>query len=88
MYCQGNSGQDFTIEENGGAGTIMTLDSMEDTAFTPLIPGAYTLPKDGKTIAQYINSTKYDLEFFNTKFVDDIVKEYSKPNKVCIIALP
>ncbi|PON83147.1 Subtilase [Trema orientale] len=58
VYCQGNNGQDFTIGELGGVGTIMTLDGLEDTAFTPLIPGTYALPKDGNKIAQYINSTK------------------------------
>ncbi|PON42841.1 Subtilase [Parasponia andersonii] len=58
VYCQGNNGQDFTIGELGGVGTIMTLDGLEDTAFTPLIPGTYALPKDGKKIAEYINSTK------------------------------
>ncbi|GMN39396.1 hypothetical protein TIFTF001_008621 [Ficus carica] len=58
VYCQGNYGQDFSIDELGGAGTIMTLDLMEDTAFTPLIPATYALPKDGKKIALYINSTK------------------------------
>lgn len=62
MYCEGNSGQDFNIDELGGAGTIMTLDSLEDTAFTPLIPATYALPKDGKKIALYINSTKYEFD--------------------------
>ncbi|KAF4358514.1 hypothetical protein F8388_005170 [Cannabis sativa] len=58
VYCQGNNGQDFTIGELGGVGTIMTLDSFVDTAFTPYIPGTYSLPKDGNKISQYINSTK------------------------------
>lgn len=62
VYCQGNNGQDFTIGELGGVGTIMTLDALADTAFTPLIPGTYALPEDGNKIARYINSTKYDFD--------------------------
>lgn len=61
VYCLGGiSGQDYTIEELGGAGTIMALSEETDTSFTTVISGtfveAYTV---GKAIELYINSTKY-----------------------------
>lgn len=60
MYCLGNDAQDITIKEYEGAGTIMTLDTNEDTAFTTITPGVSVLIQDGKSIAHYINTTRYD----------------------------
>lgn len=58
VYCLGNGGQDYTIKELGGAGAIMVLDAMTDIAYTFLVPGTLVIPKDGKKIEHYINTTK------------------------------
>jgi hypothetical protein len=58
VFCMGNSGQDYTIKELGGAGAIMALDERTDIAFTTLVPGTFVLPIDGIRIEHYINSTK------------------------------
>ncbi|KAK9289527.1 hypothetical protein L1049_007682 [Liquidambar formosana] len=63
VYCLGNSGQDYTIDELGGAGTIIGLDEETDVAFPFLIPGTFVSPKDGKKIDQYINSTNSYIRF-------------------------
>lgn len=62
MYCLGNGGQDYTIKELGGAGAIMVLDAMTDIAYTFLVPGTLVIPKDGKKIEHYINTTKYEIK--------------------------
>lgn len=58
VYCLGAGGQDSTIKELNGAGTIITLDEETDTAYTFLIPATFVNADDGKKIDQYINSTK------------------------------
>lgn len=61
VYCLGGmSGQDYVIQELGGAGTIMILSEKTDTSFTTTIPGTYLEASAvGKSIEIYINSTKY-----------------------------
>ncbi|KAJ7976091.1 subtilisin-like protease SBT4.15 [Quillaja saponaria] len=59
VYCLGNSGQDDTIKELGGAGTIMALDEKTDTAYTTLVPGTFVL--NNVEFDLYINSTKNPL---------------------------
>lgn len=61
VYCLGGgNGQDYTIEELGGVGTIMALSEKTDTAFTTTIPGAFVDAYIvGKSIELYINTTKY-----------------------------
>ncbi|KAK6944014.1 Subtilisin-like protease, fibronectin type-III domain [Dillenia turbinata] len=51
VFCLGNSGQDYTIDELGGIGTIVTSDEQTDIA---LVVSSST----GKKIGEYINSTK------------------------------
>ncbi|KAM3689475.1 hypothetical protein ACB098_09G050500 [Castanea mollissima] len=58
VYCLGSAGQDSTIKDLGGAGTIMALEVETDTAYSTVIPGTSTFPRDSKLIEQYINSTK------------------------------
>lgn len=59
VFCLGVGGQDDTIKEYGGAGTIITNDGLKDTPFSYLIPTSVIDPKDGVDIDKYINSTKY-----------------------------
>ncbi|XP_075639651.1 subtilisin-like protease SBT4.15 [Castanea sativa] len=58
VYCLGSAGQDSTIKDLGGAGTIMALEVETDIAYSTVIPGTSTFPRDSKLIEQYINSTK------------------------------
>uniref|UniRef100_A0A5B7AN33 Subtilisin-like protease SBT4.15 n=1 Tax=Davidia involucrata TaxID=16924 RepID=A0A5B7AN33_DAVIN len=58
VYCLGSSGQDHTINELGGVGTIMSIDEEADIAFTFAIPATSIKAMDGKKIDQYINSSK------------------------------
>ncbi|KAL3825788.1 hypothetical protein ACJIZ3_021817 [Penstemon smallii] len=57
VYCLGKGG-DSTINELGGAGTIMSMEYFEDVAFPTLTPGTYISVQDGLKIDNYINSTK------------------------------
>lgn len=57
VYCQG-SGGDTVVQELGGAGTIMSSDLQNDTAFTTAAPGTDVSIKDGQKIDAYINSTR------------------------------
>lgn len=68
VYCVGGTGsQDLTIKELGGAGTIIGLEEKLDGSYTTVIPGAFVDGNTvGKTIDQYINSTKY--AFFTLSF--------------------
>ncbi|KAF6166039.1 hypothetical protein GIB67_012936 [Kingdonia uniflora] len=60
VYCvPGEGGQDTTLKELGGAGTIIqTPDEELDVAFTFIIPTATVNIKVGDMIERYINSTK------------------------------
>ncbi|KAK7267960.1 hypothetical protein RIF29_20641 [Crotalaria pallida] len=59
VYCIGEGNQDWIIRGLGGAGTIVGVADKKDFASITIIPGsyvdAYTV---GKTIDQYINSSK------------------------------
>ncbi|CAJ2632383.1 unnamed protein product [Trifolium pratense] len=60
VYCSGGTGgQDLTIKEYGGAGTIIALEDEADASYTTVIPGAFVdIDTVGKNIETYINSTK------------------------------
>ncbi|KAK7337210.1 hypothetical protein VNO77_17773 [Canavalia gladiata] len=60
VYCIGSTGApDLTIEELGGAGTIIGVEDTIDASYTTLIPGAFVDANTvGKSIDLYINSTK------------------------------
>ncbi|KAK6942629.1 Peptidase S8 propeptide/proteinase inhibitor I9 [Dillenia turbinata] len=58
VFCLGNSGQDYTVAELGGIGTIVTSDEETDIAFTMVLPGTVVRSSIGKKIGEYINSSK------------------------------
>jgi hypothetical protein len=60
VYCAGGTGgQDLTIKEYGGAGTIIALEDEVDASYTTVIAGAFVdINTVGKNIETYINSTK------------------------------
>lgn len=65
VYCLGSGGQDTTINDYKGIGTIMAADDSveEQIPFSFLIPATIVDAKAGKKIGQYINSTKYVATF-------------------------
>ncbi|CAK9169295.1 unnamed protein product [Ilex paraguariensis] len=58
VLCLGYTGQDGTINDLHGSGTIMTTDQFSDVAFTFLLPATLIDVKAGEKIDRYINSTK------------------------------
>ncbi|XP_052175389.1 subtilisin-like protease SBT4.15 [Diospyros lotus] len=60
VYCVGLiGGQDYTVKDLGGVGTIMSTDSSDsDAAFTFLNPATVVSREDGTMIDKYINSTR------------------------------
>ncbi|KAH6837793.1 Subtilisin-like serine endopeptidase family protein [Perilla frutescens var. hirtella] len=57
VYCQGTGG-DGVILGLGGAGTIMSDEQLDDTAFPTIAAGTYVSSIDGQRIYNYINSTR------------------------------
>ncbi|KAF8397859.1 hypothetical protein HHK36_016784 [Tetracentron sinense] len=72
VYCLGIGGQDYTIGESGGIGTIMAVDEEMDIAFPFLIPATYVYTRVGNKIDLYINSTNNNLNFVNIDGQPDI----------------
>ncbi|KAL3536135.1 hypothetical protein ACH5RR_004596 [Cinchona calisaya] len=57
MFCEGDTGQDSTIKDLGGVGTIMSSVEL-DTAFASVIPATVVSVSHGDQIDRYIKSTK------------------------------
>lgn len=58
IFCRGFLHQDGYIKELGGAGTIMSADSIKlDTAHPTISPAIVVSVEDGDQIDTYINTT-------------------------------
>ncbi|KAL0426527.1 UNVERIFIED_CONTAM: Subtilisin-like protease SBT4.15 [Sesamum latifolium] len=57
VYCEGDGG-DAVVRNLGGAGTIMSSNDNQDTAFATIAIGTYISVEDGQRIDKYINSTR------------------------------